>query len=785
MTMDTKNFERLELNKILSSVSEYAVLDGSKRQILSCIPSSNIDEVRTLLAKTEECDRLLYRYGVSKIEYFGDVLPLIERASKKSTLSCGELLQVNAMLLSVRSASESITKYSEDINLIKDLAEKLYYDTSLERDISKSIISDEQVADNASEKLYSIRSSVRRLNEKIRLTLSDYLSKDAKYLQDGVVTIRNDRFVIPVKAEYKSKVKGLVHDRSKTGATYFIEPEYVFELNNELIAQTIAEREEIERILHSLSLRIGNIFAQLSTDMQILYDIDEFFARAEYSYINKCSQPKINDRGYISILKGRHPLIDKTKIVPVSIELGGNYDMLILSGANTGGKTVTLKMCGLFTLMTACGIFIQASEGSCISVFENVFCDIGDRQSIEESLSTFSSHLTNIINICDNVNKNTLILIDEIGGGTNPDEGQALAKAIVGHLLAQGCKGIVTTHFTPLKEFAYTKDRIENACMEFDANTLKPLYRIKTGIPGASNAMAISRRLGLSEKILNEAYDYLSEGTKSFENIVCKAEESRVKAEEELRKVQLMQDELNSKLASLNKQIQEVNKEKEKISRFARVESRRIIAEKCERAEEILSEIEEIFKKEELTQSSLIKVRTLKNKMQNISFDDEEGKKTVNDFKEATKENLKVGMQVFIKSMQCRGEVLSVSEKKGEVEVLCGNMRMHCKILELLIIGEEKKQEKIKVIKNLEYEHPVLEINVLGLTVPEAIYEVDNFIDKGVTSNLEEIKVIHGVGTGKLKNAIAEHLRKHKRVESFRLGKYGEGETGVTIIKLK
>lgn len=783
--MDTRNFERLELNKILSAVSEYAVLEGSKKQIISCLPSCNIDEVRTSLTKTEECDKLLYRYGVAKIEYFSDVFPLIERASKKSTLSCGELLQINAMLHSTRCASESIEKFSDDITLIKALADKLYFDTALEGDITQSIISDEQVSDKASEKLYSIRSTIRRLNEKIRTTLSDYLARDAKYLQDGVVTIRNDRFVIPVKAEYKSKVKGLVHDRSKTGATYFIEPEYVFELNNELIAQTIAEREEVERILHVLSLRIGDIAEQLKLDMQLLYDIDEFFARAEYAYKNRCTLPQINNKGYINILKGRHPLIDKNKIVPVSIELGGKYDMLILSGANTGGKTVTLKMCGLFTLMAACGIFIPASEGSCISVFKNVFCDIGDRQSIEESLSTFSSHLTNIINICDNADRNSLILIDEIGGGTNPDEGQALAKAIVGHLLSRGCKGIVTTHFTPLKEFAYTRDRIENACMEFDANTLKPLYSIKTGIPGASNAMAISRRLGLNEKILNEAYDYLSEGTKSFENIVSKAEESRIKAEDELRKVRLMQEEWNSKLVSLNKQIEEANKEKEKITRFARLESKRIIAEKCERAEEILSEIEEIFKKEELTQSSLIKVRTLKNKIENINFDEEEQKNAVNDFKEATRETLKIGMRVFIKPMQSKGEVLTLSDKKNEVEVLCGNMHLHCKLTDLLIIGEEIKKEKVKVIRSLEYEHPILEINVLGLTIPEAIYEVDNFIDKGVTANLEEIKVIHGVGTGRLKNAIAEHLKKHKSVASFRLGKYGEGEAGVTIIKLK
>ena len=343
----------------------------------------------------------------------------------------------------------------------------------------------------------------------------------------------------------------------------------------------------------------------------------------------------------------------------------------------------------------------------------------------------------------------------------------------------------MTTHFTPLKEFAYELDRIENASMEFDSDTLKPLYSIKIGLPGASNALAISRRLGLDGSILSDAYGYLSEGARSFENVVSKAEESRIRAEEELRKVHLMEEEWNKKLSSLNAQIEEVNKEKEKISRSARSESRRIIAERCERAEEILAAIEEIFNAEEISQSDLIKARTLKNKLGNISYDDDEKKKTVNDYVQATEENLKSGLTVFVKQMQSRGTVTAVS-RKGEAEVQCGNMKLHCKPSDLLIVGAaEKKPEKVKIVRHIPVSMPMLEINVLGLTVGEALYEVDNFIDKAVTDNLEEIKIIHGVGTGKLKSAISEHLRRHKNVESFRLGKYGEGETGVTIIRLK
>ena len=785
--MDIKNSERLELDKILSSVSEYAVLDGGKNNIKNCVPDADLDVVHNLLARTAECDKLLYKYGIGKIEYFDGVNDLIARAAKGSTLSCAELLQTNALLRSARCAYESISKIDdEEITLMRALANKLYFDKNIEDDITDKIISDDAVSDYASDKLYSIRSRIRSLNEKIRSKLSEYLSKEAQYLQDGIVTIRNDRYVIPVKAEYKSKVRGFIHDRSQSGATFFIEPEYVLELNNELIALTIDEREEVEAILRALSVRIGHISDKLIADMGVLYEIDEFFARAEYGYVNKCTYPKVNAKGHINIIKGRHPLIDKRKIVPVSIELGSSYDILLLSGANTGGKTVTLKMCGLFCLMTACGLFIPATEGSQVSVFENVFCDVGDSQSIEESLSTFSSHLLNVINICNNATPNSLILIDELGGGTNPDEGQALAKAIVKHLLSKGCKGIVTTHFTPLKEFAYEVSRIENASMEFDSSTLKPLYRIKIGLPGASNALAISRRLGLDEKILDDAFGFLSEGARSFENVVARAEESRVQAEDALIRAKQAEGEWNKKLAELNEKIEGVNREKEKISRSARTEIRRIVSERTESAEEMLQEIEKIFAAEEITQSDLIKARTLKNRLINLSYDEEEKKKTVNNYIQADKSNIRVGLTVFIKPMQSQGTVTSFSLNKNEAEVQCGSMKLHCKLSELLIVGNiEKKTEKVKIIKNIPISRPVLEINVLGMTVEEALYEVDNFIDKAVTDNLEEIKVIHGVGTGKLKAAISSHLKRHKNVESFRLGKYGEGETGVTIIKLK
>ena len=414
--MENKNYQKLELDKILLSVSNFAVTDKGRLKILDTKPFKKVEEVRLLLDCTAECDKILYTHGAGKVELFGSVEDNIERASNGSALSCSELLDTNALLRSARIAYENISRINdESIIIMREKADRLYFDKALEDDISEKIVSVEQVSDFASDRLYSIRSRIRSLNEKIRVKLSEYLSKDARYLQDGIVTIRNDRYVIPVKAEYKNQVRGFVHDRSQTGATFFIEPEYVLELNNELIALTIDEREEVEAILRSLSKRIGNLKDSLFADIEILADIDACLARAEFGYQKKCTKPEINGRGYINIIKGRHPLLDKDKTVPVSIELGKNYDFLLLSGANTGGKTVTLKMCGLFSLMAQCGLFVPASEGSSLAVFDNIFCDIGDSQSIEENLSTFSSHVLNIKNICDGVTVNSLVLIDELG----------------------------------------------------------------------------------------------------------------------------------------------------------------------------------------------------------------------------------------------------------------------------------------------------------------------------------------------------------------------------------
>ncbi len=781
--------DKLELNKIIALCSAYACLDGTKALLENLQPATVLSEARERLAFTSECHELLFRHGTGKVEHFEAIDDTLVRASKGSALSCGELLQVNCLLRSARVAYGSVNSISaEGFDLTKKLVSRLHFDSSLEDDITQKILSSETLSDHASEKLYNIRLKIRGLNERIRAKLGEYVSgRDASYLQDSIVTMRNDRYVIPVKAEHKSHVKGFVHDRSASGATFFIEPEQVLEMNNELTSLAIDEREEIERILAALSARVGSQCAVLLEDMQILYRLESGFAMAEYSFAIKGNAPTLNSNGYINIIRGRHPLIDPQKVVPVSLELGKNYNFLLLSGANTGGKTVTLKMCGLFCLMASCGFFLPAQTGTCVSVFKDVFCDVGDSQSIEESLSTFSSHITNIIDICNRANGQSLVLIDELGGGTNPDEGQAIAKAVTQYLLNRGCKGMITTHFTPLKEFAYEIKGIENASMEFDSATLKPLYSIKIGLPGASNALAISRRLGMKSEILSSAEGYLSEGGRNFENIMSRAEDSRIEAQRIFEQATATEKELKEKLAEANKNNEQLKAEREKLRANARIESRRIINDKTAYAEELLEQIEGIFNQEEITEADLIRARTLKNKLKNSAYAEEDGGLKIEQYVQATPENLKEGASVFVGTTQSNGTVISVAARKGEAEVLCGSIKFRCKIKDLQIINSNPKKQtaQVRVIQQIERNQPVLEINVIGMNVTEAIAEVDNFIDKAVTDNLEEVKVIHGVGKGILKKAISQHLARHKNVESYRLGKYGEGETGVTFIKLK
>lgn len=811
--MNAKAIEKTELNKILEAASKYAVLPSGKEKLSFCPPSDDLSEVRRRLARTGECVKLLFEHGLAKVEYYDSIGDSVERAQKGAILSCAELVAGGRLLRSVRIAHDSIAAVNDDCIVdMKRLADGLYYDRALEDDIAEKIVGDGELSDHASEKLFALRREIRSLNERIKQRLGEYLTgAEGKYLQDGIVTMRNGRYVLPVRAEYKRSVKGFIHDRSASGATVFIEPEEVLEMNNELRSLHLDEREEVERILKDMSVRFGALKEELLTAQDILSEIDAYYARAEYAYSLSAVCPEINGDGIVEIEGGRHPLIDKKKVVPVSLSLGKSYRWLLVSGPNTGGKTVTLKMTGLFCLMAECGLFIPARRAS-VAVFSEIYCDVGDAQSIEESLSTFSSHVKNLAEIVDRADSRSLVLLDELGGGTDPEEGQALARAVVEYLLKTGCRGIVTTHYSALKEYAFSAQGIENASMQFDAKTLQPLYAVRLGLAGMSNALAIARKWGLSEEILSAATSYLSSDAQKLENIVRRAEESRLESEKLVAEREKEVAELKEKISLVEEERKKLAAEREKMQAGARAEVRRKIAEKTAAAEELLAQMEDLFKKSELTEGDLIRARTLKNKILSQSDETESEGETGVQYVPVKAENLRVGDSVYITNVGKTGIVVSVRKEKNEAEVTCGEIKLRVKISSLSTLingwngqnsnagkkvadrsynaqrkgGVKNAAERVKVTKNLQSRlAPTTEINVIGETVLEAIPDVEAFLDSALIANLEEVRIVHGMGAGILRRAIHDLLRKDKRVKEYRLGVYGEGESGVTIVKFK
>ena len=776
--------KRLELDKILSACAAHAVLQEGRERVLAAEPAADILSARERLDLTEEAGILLFMLGAGKVEEFPDCTQPLERAEKGSVLSMAELLGIARLLRSARVLYHAVRAFSDErIVKMRTLTEHLMFDRNLEEDIGRKIVSENELSDHASEKLFSLRSQIRLLGERIRSRLQGYLAgEERKYLQEGIVTVRGDRYVVPVKAEYKRSIRGFVHDRSQSGATVFIEPEEVLEMNNELRSLMLDEREETERILAELSRAVGRMSGALRADTGILAEADSYYARAEYGYAVKGVKPVLTTNGAVEIVKGRHPLLEAGKAVPVTLSVGEKYRFLLISGANTGGKTVTLKMCGLFCLMAACGLFVPAAEGTRLSVFDSVRCDVGDSQSIEENLSTFSSHVAHLKEILESATERSLVLIDEPGGGTDPEEGAALAQAVLSELLRRGCRGIVTTHYSALKEFAYSADGIENGCMEFDAADFRPLYRLKIGAPGSSNALLICTRLGLPERTVAEARSYLSEGARSFEHTLRAAEESRVQTEAAMQSAKAMQREWETRLAELGKEEEKFRRERERFLTSSKAEARRIVAERTADAEALLAEMEKIFEKEHYSEADLIRARTLKNKLENAPTEEEPVRAVPVDAK-----TLKAGDRVMVGSLGTEGVVPSVRREKGVCDVQTGVLKASVKLSDLYRARPAGKEgERVQVTRQL-VDRPVVkrEINLIGMTTGEGVEEAEAFLDGAVVANLHEVRIVHGVGTGKLRAAVHEMLRRHPRVESFRLGKYGEGENGVTVVTLK
>ena len=782
-----KVIKTLEFDKIIEKVSSFAVLATAKRRLLSDQFDLSYKNAKYLLDKTFEAYNL-YIEGVKGVVYFDEIFDELNLAEKLSTLSPSALLKVARLLRSSRITSQEIIEFSQNKPILYDIACRIFFDNYLENEIFSKIVNEDEVSDNASEKLYTIRKSIKRINEKIREKLQGYMRSGAnKYLQDNVVSMRNGRYVVPVKSEHLTAVKGFVHDRSASGSTFFIEPQEVLDLNNELRSEILAEAVEVERILSELTQKVGTIVNQLRYNIELLTDIDVAFSKAEYSYKIKAVYPKLNANGVVDIVKGRHPLISAEKVVPITINFGESYNYLLISGPNTGGKTVTLKLVGLFVLMTAMGIFVPAVEGTKISLFDDIFCDIGDEQSIENSLSTFSSHVKNLKHILDNANEKSLVLIDEIGAGTDPEEGSSLAQAILEKFILLGSYGVVTTHYSSLKEFALTNDKICNASMDFDVSTFSPLYKLNIGTPGLSNALKISSRLGLSNEILDRAKDLLSSEKVQLDKILAEAEKSRIESEKLRNELKSLKDEELKIYQNLKIEREKFDKERDNFLLKAKSEARKLVNERLETAEELLAKMKEIYSKQEFTQTDIVKSATLKNKLENEKYNVEKENDITIPYKKVTIDTVKVGDEIYIKSLDDNGIILEINERKGNLWAGVGNLKINVKKDDIYLISKKKsKIEKPTVsIKRNNVLSLVQEINVIGKNLSDALLEVEKFIDTAVLSNLEEIKIVHGKGLNILSSGIKDMLKKHPAVESFRAGKYGEGEQGVTIVKLK
>ena len=784
---DVKTLKALEFEKVAESISKYAVLERTKDLIKNLSPNSSYAFSNKLLDTTNEAYILLYEYSVGRVCYFSSVEDELKRVDKGGTLNNAEILNVCSALRSARLIKTSITKVNdENILYLSEVASRLFVNQEFENEVSKIIISEEEISDSASEKLYNIRKTIRSLTAKIRDKLNSYMrGESSKFLQDSVVTMRQDRYVIPVKSEHRSKVKGFIHDQSSSGSTVFIEPEYVMELNNELKKASFDEREEIFRILSDLSNKISFMSDAIRYNHDNLVEIDSFFARAEYSFNEKCVRPILNDKGKVVINGGRHPLIAIDKVVPVWLKLGQNYNFLLVTGPNTGGKTVTLKLLGLFSVMAMCGIFVPALDGTELSVYNGIFCDIGDEQSIEQNLSTFSSHIKNIIYILNNIDSKSLVLLDELGAGTDPEEGSALALSIIKRLLDLNCFGVITTHYSTLKEYAMSDQRIINASMEFDVNTLRPLYKINIGIPGSSNALEIAKTLGLDQNILNDAVKCLSQEKIEFEKVLKCAEASKRENDNLRVELERLKLEREKELENIKEERKKITEKREKIYLQARQETKQIVSGKLEEAEEIIDEIKSILKKLDLESKELFRASELKNRLKNSRYlqpDTDEPLELI-----AVKPKaLKSGDSVYVKSLGVTASILSVKNNLQEAEVLIGEIKTKVKISDLYN-SERKMKPKQSVMLNrkLSVSQFKAEINVIGKTTLDALDDVRNFIDNAIVCNAEEIKIIHGIGEGKLLKAIRDYLKTEKNVAEFRAGKYGEGENGVTIVKLK
>lgn len=784
--MKERTLRVLEFTRIREMMAEGALTEAGAEKCRTLEPSDDLATVQALQAETEEAAVILQYSGGHPMVAFPDIRPALAICAKGGSLSAGMLLNVAELLRASRAAQDALVTDRENTPILRAKAQDLFVARNIEKDITDAIISEDEIADRASSELMNIRRHLRGAQDRIRDKLNQMIHSAAmqKALQDPIVTVRNNRYVLPVKAEFRGSVPGIVHDQSSSGATLFIEPMAAVEMGNELKQWELKEQQEIERILAALSAEVAPYAASMTETEDLLAELDFIFAKGLLSRRFVCVSPKLNNEGWLKIIRGRHPLIDPEKVVPSTIWLGEKdmFTTLVITGPNTGGKTVTLKTVGLFTLMAQAGLQVPADLGTELAVFEQVFADIGDEQSIEQSLSTFSGHMTNIVEIMHEVTPRDLVLFDELGAGTDPTEGAALAQSILTRLQHIGVRTLATTHYSELKAFALTTKGVENASVEFDVETLRPTYRLSIGVPGKSNAFEISRRLGLPENLIEAAKKLLSGNAIRFEDVIANAEYHRQVAEKERQ----LAEEASRETVRLRNEAEQLRKEMEQKRteqlRKAREDAKHIVDQARRESESVIAELKKMKKN-----AAGGDVNELRRRLDKESDALAEGLgQPAPESGEAPK-TVKAGDKVKILTLGAEGTVLAPPDEKGEVQLQAGMMKFKAPLSQLRMIRQEPAKEKttVKAKTGMMTRTVKSECDVRGMNLEEALDAVSLYLDEAVLAGLNEVYIIHGKGTGILRAGIQQDLRKNKHVKGFRRGMYGEGEDGVTVVTLK
>ena len=794
--MNPKALKTLEYNKIIDKLTEFAGSALAKEMCRNLQPSTDLYEIQALQKETSDALSRIYQKGAVSFRGVRDIRGSIKRLEIGAIIGINELLSI-CSLLDVCSKVKAYSRNDRDPDFedsLEAMFQALQPLTPVSSEIRRCIASEEELNDDASPALFKIRRSMRQINDKVHAQLQTMVNGSARtYLQDAVVTMRNGRYCIPVKAEHRGQIPGMIHDQSSTGSTLFVEPMAVIKLNNDLRELELKEEKEIEMILATLSARCGEETEALRDDLDLLTKLDFIFARAQLSRSMNGTQPDFNEEGRILIKKGRHPLLDKKKVVPIDIQLGKDFELLIITGPNTGGKTVSLKTVGLFTLMGQAGLHIPAFDHSELSVFHEVFADIGDEQSIEQSLSTFSAHMTNTVSILKEADDRSLVLFDELGVGTDPTEGAALAIAILSNLHRRGSRVMATTHYSELKVFALSTPGVENGCCEFDVETLRPTYRLLIGVPGKSNAFAISQKLGLSQDIIEEAKTHLTKQDEDFEDLLADLEQKRVTIEQERDQINSYKEEIRELKQRLESKQEKLDLSRDKILREANEQARNILQEAKDYADTTIRNFQKYGKAAGVSAKDMEKERgKLREKMSTVdkklSAKNAAPKKS---HKQLTAKDLHIGDSIKVLSLNLKGTVSTLPDAKGNLFVQMGILRSQVNIRDLeklddtVITGgnfSKTGSGKIKMSKSASVS---TEINLLGKTVDEAIMELDKYLDDAYIAHLPSVRIVHGKGTGALRKGVHNYLRRQKHVKSYRLGEFGEGDAGVTIVEFK